>query len=137
MTKERLAVLREAASTLRREGTPDVGREELIRYVESLETLLSRISPGALRALDAGKPLPESGWYEISEHGAQTHVYAVWSPEAWKETEELRADVERLRNVLASARSEITRIATDGSAGFSCAVIDDIDATFTATEPKP
>jgi hypothetical protein len=37
--------------------------------------------------------------------------------------------IARLREALSSARSEITRLGTDGG-GFSCAVIDDIDAAL-------
>jgi len=37
--------------------------------------------------------------------------------------------IARLREALSTARSEITRLGTDGG-GFSCAVIDDIDAAL-------
>lgn len=53
-----------------------------------------------------------------------------------REANRLRVQVATLRGALRGARGEITRMATETAAGFSCDVIDEIDTAMTPEQPE-
>jgi len=60
-----------------------------------VRALLERIDAGALRALDAGAPLPEVGWYSDSRFGQRTHVLEAFEAEGARQVEALRSELEQ------------------------------------------
>lgn len=97
---------------------------------DELRALVTRMSPDALRALDNGAPLPESGWFE-ERCGGRLHVFDVVTQDHLAENEKLTeqlttvkaqldlanmlakkcaatmAENEKLRGELANARVDI------------------------------
>lgn len=103
------------------DGHPDLSiREEDMRILAAARNALPSLLRAAARlsTLRELLGLPSDGQPDDVE-GAVVALLV--------ELGEVRASVEVLRATLLAARGEITRMGTDGG-GFSCTVLDDIDA---------
>ena len=89
------------------------------------------------------KQLDEMEKQERARHSSNGYTYpdhygfviGTWPKllEQAREANRLRGQVAALREALTAARGEIARMAMGGG-GFSCAVVDEIDAALAATE---
>lgn len=85
-------------------ATREVHARAVLHENLRLRAVLDRVAPNALRALDRGAVIPESGWIEETETGRRIHVERTLPPEGWEDrVQEARDEVLREREERSAA----------------------------------